>query len=361
MMTHADQTLAPNIIACEVVCLITGLIAIGLRIWGRQITTGRLDLSDWLAVVALTCLVGYISCVFYLLTVKLGRHVILLSDPADIKGFAVGNIVATIFFCTGMSFIKFSIARFYWTIFPQRYFRWALIAVAAFMAGWFISADLVSIFQCTPVERLWDKTKEGTCVNFGVFALVTAALNVFTDLVILALPVPLILKLKMSQRKKVLLILTFALGSSACIVGIVRLFYSTRTGTTADVTWDNVPSGLLCTVELTAAILCASLPTYRPLYRKIFRKDLSSSVSASKRSYRSVNDYGNMAVASRSYHREIESVPVSTMPLGVVVTHDVELTSSQRQSYWTRNVSSSDDDGSLQKVQPMDPARPYGV
>jgi hypothetical protein len=112
-----------------------------------------------------------------------------------------------------MSFIKFSIASFYWTIFPQKYFRWALIAVAAFMAGWFISADLVSIFQCTPVERLWDKTKEGTCVNFGVFALVTAALNVVTDLVILALPVPLILRLKMSQRKKMLLILTFALGS----------------------------------------------------------------------------------------------------------------------------------------------------
>ena len=181
-------------------------------------------------------MVGYISCVFYLTTVKLGRHVILLTDPADVKGFALvsgppssstlapkltidqGNVFATIFFCTGMSFIKFSIARFYWNIFPQQWFRWALIGVAAFMTGWFVSADLVSIFQCTPVARLWDKTREGTCVDFGAFALATAALNVFTDLVILALPIPLILGLKMSQRKKILLILTFALGSRSVLL-----------------------------------------------------------------------------------------------------------------------------------------------
>ena len=117
-----------------------------------------------------------------------------------------------------MSFIKFSIARFYWNIFPQQWFRWALIGVAAFMTGWFVSADLVSIFQCTPVARLWDKTREGTCVDFGAFALATAALNVFTDLVILALPIPLILGLKMSQRKKILLILTFALGSRSVLL-----------------------------------------------------------------------------------------------------------------------------------------------
>lgn len=58
MMENVDDTLKPNILACEIICLITGLTATGLRIWGRRLTTARLDLSDWLAMVALVSSTG---------------------------------------------------------------------------------------------------------------------------------------------------------------------------------------------------------------------------------------------------------------------------------------------------------------
>lgn len=112
-----------------------------------------------------------------------------------------------------MGFVKFSILAMFGSIFPQRGFRWCLWAVAAFMAGWVIVGTVVSAVQCDPVEFNWDVTiPGGSCINFGLFATLQGVWNVITDFIILIMPIPLVLKLKLSSQKKALVILTFALG-----------------------------------------------------------------------------------------------------------------------------------------------------
>lgn len=160
-----------------------------------------------------------------------------------------------------MGFLKFSILQLYGSIFVLKRFHMCLWAVATFVAGWMISATGVSIGQCTPIASGWDHTiPGGYCVNYGLLVLVSGVFNVVTDLVILAMPIPLVLRLQISKQKKYLLIFTFAIGSrsvfslvtqsfhtnpflppSACIVSIVRLAFSLIVGSTADVSCEFSP------------------------------------------------------------------------------------------------------------------------
>lgn len=82
------------------------------------------------------------------------------------------------------------------------------------MAGWSISSVIVSIAQCLPIQFGWDPSiPGGFCINYGLLVLVAGIINVVTDFVILGLPIPMILRLWISKRKKRLLLFTFAAGS----------------------------------------------------------------------------------------------------------------------------------------------------
>lgn len=67
--------------------------------------------------------------------------------------------------------------------------------------------------MCNPPQRTWDPfNTDGTCIDFQALLGATAALNIFTDIVLLAIPIPLVLQLKVNKHKKMLILLTFAVG-----------------------------------------------------------------------------------------------------------------------------------------------------
>ena len=111
-----------------------------------------------------------------------------------------------------MFFAIVSITGFYIRIFPQklvRFISWLIIAVSI---AWIIMQAFLIPFQCTPPEYFWDKDIEGSCINSTVSYIATSTLNVFTLLVTLVLPIPVVWKLQMSRMKKVGLIIAFSLG-----------------------------------------------------------------------------------------------------------------------------------------------------
>jgi hypothetical protein len=133
--------------------------------------------------------------------------------------------------------IKWSILAFYSNIFPQLWFRNALIGVASFMGAWMLTTVFAICFQCTPFAFNWDTTiPGGHCINIGQFALITSILNVLTDVAILILPLPLVFRLKVSRQKQFNLAALFALGGGACVVGITRAAWIGRLNATVDPT-----------------------------------------------------------------------------------------------------------------------------
>jgi hypothetical protein len=85
--------------------------------------------------------------------------------------------------------IKLSIILFLLRVLPPDH-SWTKRLYA--LAAWVVSSETaftIALFlQCRPLNFYWDKTVEGTCFDQPKFYYVDAALNMATDVVILALP-----------------------------------------------------------------------------------------------------------------------------------------------------------------------------
>ena len=78
----------------------------------------------------------------------------------------------------------------------------------------FIAVLFVDIFQCNPIAFNWDMTiKDGKCINQGAFYVSTAALNLFTDLMVLSIPILITWRLQMPLRRKIAVCVILCLGA----------------------------------------------------------------------------------------------------------------------------------------------------
>jgi hypothetical protein len=70
------------------------------------------------------------------------------------------------------------------------------------------------LFGCTPLSHYWTQFKgtEGTCIDVGQFFVILAIINLFTNVIVLLIPVPEVLKLQMSKEKKGAVFGILALG-----------------------------------------------------------------------------------------------------------------------------------------------------
>ena len=125
--------------------------------------------------------------------------------------------------------IKVSILLLYVRIFGrQRYFRFTAYGLGLFTICWSIMVILVCAFQCQPVQYIWDKSIDGTCINALEFFVVGSTIDVVTDFAILLLPLPSVVRLQLSVFQRVSLVGIFLLGSLTCVFSLVRLVIITQ-------------------------------------------------------------------------------------------------------------------------------------
>lgn len=79
--------------------------------------------------------------------------------------------------------------------------------------GLAISVLFTTVFQCTPVAFEWDKSiKGGHCIDAPLFFVLSAAINIFTDLLILVIPILITWPLQLAIRKKIAICVILCLG-----------------------------------------------------------------------------------------------------------------------------------------------------
>ena len=99
-------------------------------------------------------------------------------------------------------------------IFPGRRFRQTLWAIGIFVLAYSLVQIFATIFQCTPIKAIWDPSVKGRCIKTNDVYLVCSSLNIATDVIILAMPMPKLWKLQISRTEKMQLSIIFALGGS---------------------------------------------------------------------------------------------------------------------------------------------------
>ena len=77
-----------------------------------------------------------------------------------------------------------------------------------------IASVTASIFQCTPICKVWDSKVDGFSIDVNAFFFANARLDSFHDAFIYVLPMRMLYQLQFPRRQKIALVLVFAVAVS---------------------------------------------------------------------------------------------------------------------------------------------------
>lgn len=144
---------------------------------------------------------------------------------------------------------------------PRYLYTFIVVGVGA----WSMAMILQCFFLCQPLAGFWDKTLPGVkCLPELSTWLGGAIGNILTDLLVFALPIPMLSKLNLPGAQKVMLLAVFSLGFLCIALSVVRIKYLRLNQD--DVSWSNVSLTCLSMSELTLGIISACVPTMRRLF-----------------------------------------------------------------------------------------------
>lgn len=154
----------------------------------------------------------------------------------DIWGIHPDNIteslkwlyVAYFMYMLAECLVQLSILAFYLRIMVERRLRITVWVFIVAVSGFGIGNVVAMIFQCTPISFFWDGWKRqtvGYCgVNVRLFGFIRGGVEIFLDLAILSLPLPMLAKLNMSKKKKLQIMSMFSVGFIITVVSCLRLW-----------------------------------------------------------------------------------------------------------------------------------------
>ncbi|KAF6815225.1 CFEM domain-containing protein [Colletotrichum sojae] len=258
-----------------VVFLALGLVSFGLRVLAKLcLGTQTWGPDDWVMLLAVCMMIPLNALSIPISKVALGKDMWNVT-PDDVTEFLYLFYWDELLYLGALPVTKISILLFYLKIFPRREIRIATWALIGLNVAYFIVFELISIFQCTPIDgawRAWDKEYPAKCNNINIQGWAAAGVNIALDLATLILPLTELYKLSMSMKKKVQIILMFSVGFFVTIVSIVRLQSLASYATTSNVTQDYVEVGYWSTIEVPVGIICACMPAIRSLFSLVFPK-----------------------------------------------------------------------------------------
>ena len=86
--------------------------------------------------------------------------------------------------------------------------------IAFFVAAMWICSIFATVFQCSPISGAWDFTLTAAkCYKVKDFYYVAGAINIVIDVVLCTLPLPLLWRLKIPVKEKVIVSILFGFGA----------------------------------------------------------------------------------------------------------------------------------------------------
>lgn len=107
---------------------------------------------------------------------------------------------------------KLSILFLYHRLFPLQWFKRTVLALGIFIVCYSIPQIFGDIFQCVPIRSKWDPTVTATCIDYVRLIIACGVINIVTDFIMLALPLPVLWSLHVSEHRKWVLTFMFVIG-----------------------------------------------------------------------------------------------------------------------------------------------------
>ncbi|CAG8956400.1 hypothetical protein HYFRA_00003783 [Hymenoscyphus fraxineus] len=305
-------------------------LAVGLRFKFRRVRKMKLGGDDWTILCALMLtLAKSIMVIVGTAQHYFGYHTSI--DHATGKIIRTGkevsqvksNLWGRLLLAIALGFIKVSVLLFYRRVFQVKpWFNTLSKIVAVIVILWSVAFSISGLAHCgTHFSAWWNGNLVKYCNNTAVENVWFGVTDVVLDLIILAMPIPMIWKLQhVTNRQKIGLSVVFALGllSTAAamvrlvITGLIALSQSPTLRNAADTIPGardllalNTTNAIWQIVELGAAVTGACLPTLRPLLHGYSPESVVGSI----RSALSINS------EARSIRRKGSDDEIGDLPL----------------------------------------------
>ena len=140
-----------------------------------------------------------------------GMHQDKVGLPA-IKTFLSALFAIELLWAAAEGLIKTSMCLLYMQIFELRWFRISAYVTIAICNAFALMVIISTTFICTPVRMSFDPTIQGHCGNRNTLWLTIGIFNILTDLLVVALPLPILWHLQIPRNKKIGLMVIFSFG-----------------------------------------------------------------------------------------------------------------------------------------------------
>ncbi|CAO2655645.1 Nn.00g044480.m01.CDS01 [Neocucurbitaria sp. VM-36] len=213
-------------------CTIFSVVIIGFRLSGRYIRNERLFREDkimaW-SVLPLLARMGFVHVVLIYGT----NNVDLtgLVDPVKIRRREIGSqmvLAARIFYAMFIWMAKFTVSEFLKRLterFWKKGYEWGLRGIRIFLVATFIMVFIATLAECHPVTHYWQVIPDpGPQCRQGYAQLLTMGItDIITDILLVAFPIPIIIKSGMPLKRKLSLIGLFSMSIILIIVTAARM------------------------------------------------------------------------------------------------------------------------------------------
>ncbi|KAJ5285476.1 hypothetical protein N7524_000782 [Penicillium chrysogenum] len=186
-------------IAVSTALVVLSTVIVGIRVAARGIKSnlGWDDYAICLSIVLAYSMLG--QAIFWARDGGLGKHMSDLTTEEKIT-FQKASITS----------LNARYALTPTTVVPK--FQLASLLAGGLVLAWCLAVFITVLVQCRPISFNWNKNQSGTCISAKSFFFGNAISNLLIDVIILALPIPMVLQLQLRLSQKLTILGIFLLG-----------------------------------------------------------------------------------------------------------------------------------------------------
>ncbi|MCJ1284572.1 hypothetical protein MMC26_003905 [Xylographa opegraphella] len=258
-----------------IVFLTLSLIFVSMRMFTRIVLLRGFGWDDATCLIATIFGIVYAASNFVLVSHGLGTD--LWNIPFggfDLIAWARWTYVQDLVYSLVMGFIKISILMLYFRLFKVvGVVKWLIYGTIVYIILYTTVGDLITIFACRPLNKLWDGLPYGWCMSTAAVGLTLASLQITADVFVLAIPVPVVLGLQLPLKHKMGVMSIFGAGIFVTIASCVRLACLVQSlndpANALDATTSTVSFAIWTVVEMYLAIIVSCMSTVKPFLYKV--------------------------------------------------------------------------------------------
>ncbi|KAL2059803.1 hypothetical protein VTL71DRAFT_10187 [Oculimacula yallundae] len=250
---------------------VASTLSIVLRIYSRGFVVKSFGWDDWCMTAILFFNCGQQFILYYFIRYGGGLHIaeVMTTHPEWLPKLITALFVEELFYVLMHWVIKMAFLLFYLR-FATKVFRTLVICTIGLNCAFTVAQWLLYCLQCMPIDAFFHpELHPGVqCIDNKILAFLPAALNIFTDICIVVLPIQPLWSIQISLRKRLMLLSIISLGGIVVIISILRLTVLLEFQKMTDFTYSLGKIIIISCIELEVAIMAANAPSLRIFFSK---------------------------------------------------------------------------------------------